>query len=207
MVKIQNLPYLIILFLVAVIFIQHGCSKNDSVTSKSTHDTIIKDSIIHIHDTITSKPIIIKSIPDTTWDSIPIYIPDTNYNKLRLQYESLGNKFFEKNISIQPIKLDTFGTATIIDTVQQNKIIGTSFRYSINIPVKTITITNTIQQPQVNQLYIGGNVSGNANKILTGVGLNLLFKNKQDQIYQAGVEQLFDGTHNYTIGTYFKIKL
>ena len=200
-------PYLVIIVLGVIIFIQHGCNKNNSITPKSIHDTIIKDSIIHIHDTIRTKPIIIKSISDSTWDSIPVYIPDTNYNKLKKQYEVLGNLFFTKNIYNTPIKLDTFGLGTIVDTIQNNKLIGQSFKYSFNIPIKTITINNTVYPKSKDQVYIGGDLIGNPTNILSGVGLGLIYKTKTDKIYKLGVEQSFNGITNYTVGTYFKIKL
>ena len=206
MSKIQNIPYLIIIVLVAVLFIQR-CNTGSNVVSKPIHDTIIKTTILTVHDTIPSKPKLVSSTPTIHWDTVPFYVPDTNYNRLRLQYEALGDKYFTKNIYTQSYRLDTFGTATITDTILQNQVKGQLFKYFLNIPTKTITITNTIPYKPTNQLYVGGAIIGNKTDIVNGAELSLLFKNKKDQIYQLGVEQSFSGKLSYKVGTYFKIHL
>ena len=113
------------------------------------------------------------------------------------------SKSFYKDI----IKIDSFGTITIKDTIQQNKLIGRGFVNNLKIPIKETIITNTVTQKPKNQFYIGGSLSGNKDNYIHAIDIGVLFKNKKDQI--IGVKGGLDITGNWNIGvqSYWKLKL
>lgn len=131
-------------------------------------------------------------------------VPDTNYARLKVQYEDLVTKYLTKNISIDSLKVDSLGTVEVKDTIGENKILGREWKYHFDIPEKKITI---IQQAKPkNQLYIGGGILGNEIKPLNGVETNILLKNKRDQLYGIGAQKIFNQPVNYKISGYFKLK-
>ena len=131
------------------------------------------------------------------------YLPDTNYSKLVLQYQDVVNQLLSKNIQQDSIRIDTNGYVKIYDTVQKNIVVGRSTQVNIKYPIIKETIT--LPAKKINQLYIGGQLSGN--KQLDGVGAGLLIKNKRDQIYGLSVGLNKDGQISYGVQSFWKIKL
>jgi len=194
--------YIVIIALIAVVFLQRtGCTYIPKEAPKVTIDTLI--SVIEIHDTIKGKPVFIKAKRDTIWKDSLIFKPDTNYEGLLKQYIALGDSHFTKNIYKTNYELDSFGTATIADTVVANKLSGRLISYNLNIPTKTITITKT--PPAVRQFYIGGGLYGNPLTIIKSANLGVLYKDRQDRIFVASVG--FDGQPIYGFYSYWKIRL
>lgn len=194
--------YIIIIALVAIVFFQRdGCTHIPKEVPKQVVDTFI--NIVEVHDTIKGKPVFIKAKRDTLWRDSLIFKPDTNYERLLKQYIALGDSHFIKNVYNTKYELDSFGTATIVDTVTANKLIGRLISYNLNIPTKTITVTKTA--PPVKQLYVGGGVYGNPLTLIKSANLGVLYKDRQDRIFVASVG--FDGQPIYGFHSYWKVKL
>jgi hypothetical protein len=192
----------VIIALIAIILLQRtGCSYISKEAPKVTIDTLI--SVIEIHDTIPGKPVFIKAKTDTVWRDSLIFKPDTNYEGLLKQYIALGDSHFAKNIYKTNYELDSFGTATVADTVVANKLSGRLISYNLNIPIKTITITKPA--PPVKQFYIGGGLYGNPLTVIKSANLGVLYKDRKDRIFIASVG--FDGQPIYGFHSYWKIKL
>ena len=193
------LTFIIIALVFAMAFQNKGCNnpnlKADTVT---LHDTAWK-----IHDSLIIKKLKVKEI---IHDTLPAeYIADTNYPKLKAQYDALVVAYLVKNIYADTVKLDTLGYVAVADTVHKNELHGRSYKYNYKIP--TITVTNTItkQAPPKGALFIGGGVTGNKNglDILQG---GLLYKSKHDKV--LGLHVGINGNNQvvYGVQSYWKIK-
>lgn len=196
---------IIVLILIVVILIQR-C--NDAPLRHSDNIKIVKDTVwIHNDTTVISKPQIIRTIPiDVSRDTIiNHYIPDTNYQKLVLQYQDVVNQLLAKNIQQDSIRIDTNGYVKITDTVQRNMVIGRTSEVSIKYPIIKETIT--LPAPKLRQVYAGGQVSGNAGDLINGINAGLLLKNKKDQIYGITVGLNTQGQVSYGVQSYWKLKL
>ena len=196
---------IIVLVLLVVILIQR-CGDKDKETiiePKIIRDTtwIIEDSIIY------TKPQIIKTepyaVPIDRWNTE--YLPDTNYDKLISQYESLVRELLAKNISSDSIKIDSIGHVYITDTVSKNMIIGRSTRYNVKYPI----ITNTVIVPEKKklQMYLGGGVQGQKNEIINQINAGLLLKTKKDQIIGINAGTTINGNAVYGVQSFWKIRL
>lgn len=200
----NNFLSLIVLILLIIILLQR-CDSNKTPDVP----TIIRDTVwVHNDTTVISKPQIIKTIPvDVSRDTIiNHYIPDTNYQKLVLQYQDVVNQLLAKNIQVDSVRIDTNGYVKIIDTVQKNLIVGRTTKVDVKYPV----IKETIIQPapKVNQVYAGGQISGQTGgQVINGINAGLLLKNKRDQIYGVNVGLNSNGQISYGLQSYLKIKL
>ena len=200
----NNFLSLIVLILLIIILLQR-CDSNKTPDVP----TIIRDTVwVHNDTTVISKPQIIKTIPvDVSRDTIiNHYIPDTNYQKLVLQYQDVVNQLLAKNIQVDSVRIDTNGYVKIIDTVQKNLIVGRTTKVDVKYPV----IKETIIQPapKVNQVYAGGQISGQTGgQVINGINAGLLLKNKRDQIYGVNVGLNTSGQVSYGLQSYWKIKL
>jgi hypothetical protein len=173
------------------------------VEPKIIRDTswVIKDSIIN------TKPQVISTepyaVPIDRWNTE--YLPDTNYDKLISQYESLVRELLAKNISSDSIKIDSIGHVYITDTVSKNMITGRSTRYNVKYPI----ITNTVIVPQKKktQIYLGGGVQGEKSGIINQINAGLLLKTKKDQIFGLYAGTSLNGNAVYGVQSFWKIKL
>ena len=190
----------IVIVLMFTVTLQHkGCNapqiKADTVT---LHDTTWQT-----HDSLIIKKLIIKN---TIHDTLPPeYIADTNYPKLKAQYDALVIAYLVKNIYADTVKLDTLGYVAVADTVHKNELLGRSYKYNYKIP--TITVTNTItkQAPPKGALFMGGGVTGNK------IGLDvlhggLLYKSKQDKLFGLNIGINGNSQVVYGFQSYWKIK-
>jgi len=191
--KILILVVAALLFVVAV---QHsGCGnpnlKADTVT---LHDTAWT-----IHDSLIVKKLKIKQ---TIHDTLPAeYIADTNYPKLKAQYDALVFAHLAKNIYVDTLKIDTLGYVTVADTVHKNEIHGRSYKYNYKIPTITVTTIITKQAPPKGALFIGGGVTGNRAGLDVIHG-GLLYKTKYNKVLglQIGInnkDQVVYGIQSY----------
>lgn len=191
-----------IFVLLLIIVIQNkGCGdptylKSDTIT---VHDTTWK-----IHDSLIVKKLKVKEV---IHDTLPQeYIADTNYPKLKAQYDALVIAHLAKNIYADTVKLDTLGYVAVADTVHKNELHGRSYKYSYKIP--TVTVTNTIikQAPPKGALFVGGGVSGNKAEGLNLLKGGFLYKSKKDKIF--GVHVGINGNSQvvYGVETYLKLK-
>jgi hypothetical protein len=179
----------------AMAFQNKGCNapqiKADTVT---LHDTTWQ-----VHDSLIIRKLKIKEVIHDTLP--PEYIADTNYPKLKAQYDALVAAYLVKNIYADTVKLDTLGYVSVADTVYKNEIHNRSYRYSYKIP--TVTVTNTITKyaPAKGALFMGGGITGNKNGVELLQG-GLLYKSKKDKVFGLnlginGNSQIVYGVHSY----------
>lgn len=198
---------LIILFIMMMLHNIRQHSKEEQ--EGPTVDTVIK--YVTVNETIVSKPpVIIKHRIDTFWITKKEYIPDTNYPGLLEQYRKLGNQHFTQNIYSTTFPLDTLGSVTVVDTIQANNLIGNKLITNLVIPEKTITIVKP--SPPKRQFYVGAGVTADNVSVSSGaatgnlgVQTGVLYKDKKDRVFGANVG--YDGTLNYSLSTYWKIKI
>jgi hypothetical protein len=168
-------------------------------------DTVtLHDTAWIIHDSLIIKKLKIKEVIHDTLP--PEYIADTNYPKLKAQYEALVSAFLVKNIYTDTLKLDTLGYVAVDDTVYKNEIHNRSYKYNYKIPTITVTTTITKQAPPKGALFIGGGVDGNKAGGVTNVNLGMLFKTKSDKIYGLKVGSNVEGQINYGFQAFWKLK-
>lgn len=192
----DNFLSLIILLLVFILFFSRG---KETIVTKTLKDTVwvYKDSIIY------TKPQVIKTVSVLYKDRPKEYLPDTNYASLVLQYNKLVDKFLDSNIYQDSIKIDSIGHVYVQDTVSNNLLKGRSYSYSLKYPI----INTYTPTPPKNQLYYGGQISGNPIEIINNIQLGVLLKTKKDRIVgiNAGINS--QGTITYGVSSYWKFKL
>lgn len=149
-------------------------------------------------------------IPDTieVTKELPVeYLPDTNYAKLKDQYDALAKKYLARKDYKDTLKLDSIGYVTLSDTIEKNEIAGRQFSYSYKLPTIIKTIEITKQAAPKNQVYVGGTISSELPLQIKSFDANAFLKNKKDMLYGAKVGIDLNGHMNYGVGVYFKIKL
>jgi len=197
----DDLFSLVIIVLLLTLFIER-CNDKPVVPEPPK---VVRDTVWVKHDSVVyTKPQIIKTIQSTVKDSL-IYIPDTNYAKLVLQYQEVVNQLLSKNILSDSIRIDTNGYVKIIDTVQKNLIVGRSTKVDVKYPVIKETVT-IIPKP-VTQVYVGGGIDGTQTALINQVRAGILLKNKKDQIYGVSAGINTSGQVIYGVQSFWKIKL
>lgn len=191
---------IILVLVLYVAFSKNGCSpKVQKSDTTIVHDTTwsVKDSLIY------SKPLPGKIVymPPTVE-----YLADTNYAKLKMQYDSLLKEFFALKTYYDTVRLDTLGYVSVIDSVQKNGIIGRSFYTNYKIPTITTTKTITHYAPLKAALFFGGGIEGNKTLGVTGAQLGILYKSKKDKIVGVNVGSTIGEQLTFGISSYWKIK-
>lgn len=195
----------IILALLSIIVVQKACKPS---VEKPKADTvkIVKTVYITIHDTIKTSPkIITKILPGKQLP--PQYIPDTNYAKLKAQFQKLVAAHLTKNVYTDTLKLDSLGTVTINDTTQFNKLGRRGYLVDLKIPKQIVNNYITTPQKPVRQVYFGVGVTSTTTVSNVGLRGSLLYKDKKDNMFSPSATVLTNGIVVYGIDTYFKIKL
>lgn len=191
------------IILVLVLYV--AFSKNGCTPKHQKSDTlIVHDTTWSVHDSlIYSKPLPGKVVymPPTVE-----YLADTNYARLKVQYDSLLKEFFALKTYYDTVRLDTLGYVSIIDSVQKNGILGRSFHTNYKIPTVTVTKTITHYAPPTANLFFGGGVQGNQTLGVTGASLGILYKSKKDKIVGINVGSTIGEQLNFGISSYWKIK-
>lgn len=204
----KNLPYIVILVLVGIVLFQ-TCGKKKPVPEPTVVTVTKTDTFIKLkHDTLPGKPILIRSEPIVKWDTLPGYTPDTSYEKLKVQYDNMGNNYFARNVYSERKELGDSGYVEVIDTLERNLIVGR--RFNIGIPTKTIvnntTTTITKYAEPKTQVFIGGGITGNQTQYVNGAEAGIVIKSKKDQLYQIKAYKSFDNTPvSFGISTFWKI--
>lgn len=194
---------IIIILVLYIAFSKTGCHtgarKSDTVV---THDTAwtVHDSLIY------AKPKPAKVIHDTT-QIPPQYIADTNYARLKFQYDSLLKEFFALKIYADTVRLDTLGYIAVADSIQKNGLLGRSYRTNYKIPTVTVTKTITHYDPPKTQVFFGGGLDLNKTFGITGLRGGALLKTKSDQVIGVSVGTEVGGGLNYGFQSYWKLKL
>lgn len=197
----------LLVIIIAVLVLYTAFSKGGGCHSEHRKsDTLIKhDTAWTVHDSlIYSKPKPGKIIHDTI---PPQYLADTNYARLKIQYDSLLKEFFALKIYADTVRLDTLGYVSVIDSVQKNGLLGRSFHTNYKIPTVTITKEITHYDPPKAQLYIGGGLGFDQNFAPKGVNGGAILKTKKDHLIGFGVGTADGKSVNYNFSSYWKIKL
>ena len=195
--KILVFVVVVLLFTVAS---QHGGCNNPNLKA----DTVTKhDTAWTVHDSLIVKKLKVK---ETIHDTLPPeYIADTNYPKLKAQYDALVVAYLAKNIYADTVKLDTLGYVAVADTVHKNELLSRSYKYNYKIPTVTVTTTITKQAPPKGALFVGGGVTGNKNGLNLLQG-GLLYKTKQDKIFGLNVGINGKNEIVYGVQSFWKLK-
>ena len=198
-INFNNILSIAILILAVIIVLQRSNSSPDIIEKPIVvRDTVWqkKDSVIY------TSPKVIQTIPVKIISEK--YLPDSNYDKLVLQYQELVKLHLAKNIQKDSVQIDSIGFVKVTDTVQNNIVQNRKWEYNIKYPI----IKETVIQPskKVNQLYIGGGLQGNQYNIINSINGGILYKNKKDQIYELSVGINTNGQVVYGVSSYWKIK-
>jgi hypothetical protein len=192
----------VIMALLFTVALQHkGCNapqiKADTVT---LHDTTWQ-----VHDSLIVKRLkIVKTIHDTL---PPEYIADTNYPKLKAQYDAIVKEYLAKNTYADTLKIDSIGWIAVADTVKRNQLEHRSYKYNYKIPVITNTITIQNYEKPKNQFYVGGGIDVNKGLTINNVHIGGLLKTKKDHILGLHIGTQIDGGVVYGFQSYWKLKL
>lgn len=197
----KNLPNILILILVCIIWMQRSCIKPIKVDTnkfKVLVDTVYKTKTDTIYKTLK----VYKTIKPPK-DTLNKYKANLNYTILKKQYDSL---VYSCKSTI--IVKDTFniekGHVIITDSINNNKLLSRTYKEDYSLPV---VINNTkFVESKKRQLYIGGSLNfnrfANFNSIQTGV----LYKDKKDQIFGLSVGISPQLKLNIGVSSYWKIK-
>ena len=191
----------VVMVLLFTVTLQHkGCTgsqiKADTVT---LHDTTWS-----VHDSLIVKKLKIKEVIHDTLP--PEYIADTNYPKLKAQYDALVFAHLAKNIYFDTLKIDTLGYVTVADTVHKNEMQNRSYKYNYKIPTITVTTTITKQAPPKGALFIGGGITSTKQLELQTIQGGVLYKTNKDKIFGLHIGINNNSQVIYGLSSYWKIK-
>jgi hypothetical protein len=195
---------IILLITVALLFVlavQHnGCG-----SAHQKADTVIAhDTTWETHDSLIVKKM---KVTNTIYETVPPeYIADTNYPRLKAQYDSLVRQYLAKNIYADTVKLDTLGYVAVADTVQKDLLQGRSYKYNYKIPTITNTVTITKYAPATSHLYLGGGINGNKTLGVTGVQGGLLYETKSNKVFGLNIGSTINSQIVYGFNAYWKLK-
>ena len=199
----NKLLVLIIVFLVLFTAFNKGdgcSSKQKKADTVTLHDTTWK-----IHDSLIIKKLKVKEIIHDTLP--PEYIADTNYPKLKAQYDAIVKDHLARNAYTDTLEIDSIGWIAVADTVKKNKIEHRSYTWNYKIPVITNTITIQNYEKPKNQFYIGGGIDVNKGITVNNVHIGGLLKTKKDHILGITIGTQIDGGVVYGFQSFWKIKL
>ncbi len=194
----------VVIFILIITMFFFTCKKMNTAPTVIRDTTrivtyVIKDTIIN------TKPILVKAERDTILEkTVREYIPNGDYNELAKQFQSLREELLARNIYKDQVKQDS-STVSIIDTIQQNKIIGRKIDFNLRYPLVTNTITITKTNPPTRKFFFGGELGGNKTNLVNQVELGLLYQAKNNNIYKIGGQLDFNGQIIYKVGLYKKI--
>jgi hypothetical protein len=204
----NKLPYIVIIILLVVIFLQRtGCKNSNPCTIDTMlvkHDT----TYISIHDTVKGASIFISGKVDTLWKHDSFYEPSNNYDTLLKQYDDLVNKYFTTKLYKTRFPIKNYGYVDVYDSVLCNSLKSSKLINNLLIPEThdTVRLIHIQHDEPKRQLYIGGSVFfQNDIDPLTGIQIGLLYKDKKDRIFT--ISTIYDGGFSYGAGCYWKIKL
>lgn len=199
----NNLLSLIVLIVLLIVLFRTCTNKPIEQQVMIVRDT----TWMHKDSFVITKPQVVNTIPVNVYhDSlIKEYIPDTNYAKLVKQYTELAEKFLSQNVHQDSVRIDSIGFVRITDTVSHNLITGRKTSYKLSYPIIKETIT--VPEEKKGQVYFGFGVGGQNRDLLKTVDFNLLYKNKKDMMFGPNVSLDQDGTVEYGVRAFWKIKL
>jgi hypothetical protein len=119
-------------------------------------------------------------------------------------------QYYPKNVFTDVLVLEKEqGKVTVTDTVSHNRLVGRTF--TADIRPRLVRETVEVLPPAIREYFLGPELTTNFNGINNFYGLNLLVKNKINNIIKLGagisMRNGLDGPRPYLVGGfYFKIK-
>jgi hypothetical protein len=183
----MNKVYLSIIgILFVVILLQIQCGPTDVITKETVKiDTVYKNVNRIETKTLTVYKTVTKRLAGDT-----VFVPDTNYNKLKEQYILLSKSYASRNLYIDTVKIDSIGILVVNDTIQYNAIRKRTYKHDYKIP--TITKTIIKKADPTRQLYLGMQLSVEPKPLnYANAQFGLLYKDKKDRMFgvHAGLSQ------------------
>lgn len=154
----------------SVSYIQKTDTKIQPISQLVSSDT---PKLVKVVDTVTKTKVRSKFI------FVQKTIVDTHVVFKNVDTAAILKNYFSKSIYNDVVR-SKYGSATIMDTISTNKIIGRSVLFNFNIPTTTITKVETPKK--TTQLYVGPDIG-------FGIGGGLDLKLKSDHI--ASLDYLF----------------
>lgn len=200
----RNFLFLIVIVLLLIMFIQR-CGNGPTPPSTRV-DTVVKY--------IQQPPVYIPKyvpVPSEVKDRDTVvikYLPSKDKDTLTQQYVDLVRahlavKTYKDSVGLKDSSGKDVGTVHINDEVSENEIKSRKVDYQLRFPQTTITIREPIK-PR-NQLYIGGGVLGEQNRLITGAKAGLYLKNKKDQLYGVSLHGIANYPLVFSVESYWKI--
>lgn len=195
---------LLAIIVVLVLFTAFNKGGGCNSEQKKADTVTLHDTTWTVHDSLIVKRL---KIVNTIHDTIPPeYIADTNYPKLKAQYDTLVKEYLAKNTYTDTLKIDSVGWIAVADTVKKNQLEHRSYKWNYKIPVINNTITIHHYEKPKNQLYIGGGIDVNKDLTVNNVHIGALLKTKKDHILGLHIGTQIDGGVIYGFQSYWKLK-
>lgn len=193
------------MIILLIILLVRGCMEEKPIpTVVTTKDTMY----IKVDSTITHYvPKVIEKIPVPVEKIVKEYVPDTNYNELAKQYQDLAYKYEMGKISKDTIPIDSIGYVAITDIYSRNEIISRMSSYSLNYPVIKQTEKYYIPEPPRYQVYMGVGLTAEKEDLFRYLNASFLYKTKKDHVFGMSTGINRTGDMNFTVTSYWKIKL
>lgn len=179
--------------------LEKDCGEAKSKTTTFKSDTTHKKDTVRIafDNPIPYKVEVPKFVTKLQFDTLYLEGIDTVY------LDTLVGRHYSTNYYSNSFKTK-YGNIKVMDTVSQNKLLGSSIQENLSIPIVTNTITKEVNRTQ---LYLGIDAYGSKNDPLSGAGVSALLKNKSGLGYKVGAFFNKDKQVFYNAGLYFLIKL
>jgi hypothetical protein len=164
----RYLHFIIIAMLIAIVFFQRECSRTPECP-EATHSR----TVVWNYDTnryITSVPFAYP-VEVLTPIEIPVIVDSF----------AIFEAYFKRYVYHRVLKDDALAYIRLIDTVSQNRFIGSTLEYINRKPTQIITNTTTLSNP-VNKLFVGPAIGGSLNGSLS-LGGSALLVTKRDNAY------------------------
>jgi hypothetical protein len=203
MKKITSLiPILIVILIIVVIVQNFTMSKQTPATIKidGRKYNIVKEVI----DTVE-----VEKIKEVRKGKDTVYLDTTIYVRVPVGIDTLSviRDYFAKRVYKDTLFLpDSLGFVYIVDTITKNSVESRFFR--ARVKERVITDTKIVKDPPRDQLFIGLNSQFGGGSFVTSVGGSLIYKSKNDKLYQLGGGITNNNLKPYVNGgIYWKIKL
>ena len=205
MKKITDLLPIVILLLIVVVIIQNFTTKKDTTTPATIKIDGRKYNIVkQVIDTFE-----VEKVKYVTKGKDTVYLDTIIYVRVPVGIDTLSvlKDYFSKRVYKDTLILpDSTGLVFVIDTITKNKL---NHRiYEARVKQKVIRETTIVKDPPKDQLFVGLNSQFGGGSFVTSVGGGLIYKTKNDKIYQLGGGITNNNLKPYVSGgIYWKLKL
>jgi len=185
--------WIVIVVLLAIILIQRGCMKPD---------TVIEERVVHSVDTLTVTDTVTYQVE--VYKPYPVYKTDTSivYVPLDVDTAYILKDYFTHNFYRDTILDDSNGFIVISDVIYRNGIEKRS--KAITMYDRTIYVHIIDERKPINKIFVGMNLGYGFKYDRPIFGADVLLVTKKDNAYSLG----YDVFNNAVSGTmYWKIRL